>query len=68
MLLNWILIALLILSLINLFRAFPYLIKKKGNAIMSKHFKKRVLFSGLILFLLLIALLTGQINPNLRPY
>ncbi len=68
MLLNWILIALLILSLINLFRSFPYLINKKGNSTMSKHFKKRVLFSGLILFLLLIALLTGQINPNLRPY
>lgn len=68
MLLKWILIALLLLSLINLFRALPVLLKKKHNASMSRHLGKRVFFSALILFLLFIALITGQIEPNIPPF
>lgn len=68
MLLKWILIALLILSIINLFRALPALLKRKNNASITKHLGKRMFFSGLILLLLFIALITGQIEPNLPPF
>ena len=62
-------IALLLFIVFNLFRAlFTMLRSEQGTVRMSQFLGKRVLFSALALLLILVALATGVITPNPRPY
>ncbi|MFD2177131.1 DUF2909 domain-containing protein [Veronia pacifica] len=68
MLLKGILVCLLVFIIFNLFRALPVLIKGQSDVPMSRYLGRRVLFSVLVFVILLIALATGAIEPNSRPY
>ncbi|MEZ8129123.1 hypothetical protein BCT30_08485 [Enterovibrio norvegicus] len=68
MLLKGILVCLLIFIVFNLFRALPILIKGNSDVPMSRYLGRRVLFSVIAFVILLIAMATGLIEPNNRPY
>ncbi|OEE68743.1 hypothetical protein A1OO_06795 [Enterovibrio norvegicus FF-33] len=68
MLLKAILVCLLIFIIFNLFRALPIMIKGRTDVRMSRYLGRRVLFSVIVFVILLIALATGLIEPNPRPY
>lgn len=59
---------LLIFMVYNLFRAMMVMLKGDSTEPMSKFIGRRVLTSVIIVGLLLIALATGLITPNPRPY
>ncbi|MEE2025444.1 MULTISPECIES: DUF2909 domain-containing protein [Alkalimonas] len=67
--LKLVIIALLLFIVFNLFRAlFTMLRSDPGTVRMSQFLGKRVLFSALVLVLILLAMATGIITPNPRPY
>ncbi|KXF82701.1 DUF2909 domain-containing protein [Enterovibrio coralii] len=68
MLLKGILVCLLVFIVYNLFRALPILVKGQTDVPMSRYLGRRVLFSVVVFVILLIALATGVIEPNSRPY
>ncbi|KDM92337.1 DUF2909 family protein [Photobacterium galatheae] len=68
MLLKALIVCLLIFILLNLFRALPAMLKGKQGKPMSHYLGRRVLFSVLLFALLLLAVVTGVIEPNPRPY
>ncbi|MGF1685232.1 DUF2909 domain-containing protein [Photobacterium japonica] len=74
MLLKALLIGLLIFILFNLFRALPVMLKGNANPSsssdkpLSHYLGRRILFSVLLFVLLLIAVATGYIEPNPRPF
>ncbi|WJG09342.1 DUF2909 domain-containing protein [Aliiglaciecola sp. LCG003] len=60
---------LLLFMLYNLFRAMMIMLKNDPNQPpMSKFIGRRVLVSVAIVLLLLLAVATGLITPNPRPY
>lgn len=60
---------LLIFMIYNLFRAMMVMIKgEPDQPSMTKYIGKRVIASAVIMLLLLIAIMTGIITPNPRPY
>lgn len=59
---------LLIFMVFNLFKAMMVMLKSDGTVPMSKFIGRRVLLSVLIVLILLIAIATGLIQPNPRPY
>ena len=69
MLIKIVLVALVLFMIVNLFMAMRIMIKNdttKGP--MSKYIGRRVLTSAIIVILILIAIGTGLITPNPRPY
>ncbi|MDO6708489.1 MULTISPECIES: DUF2909 domain-containing protein [unclassified Photobacterium] len=68
MLLKALIICLLIFIVFNLFRALPVMLRGKQSKPMSHFLGRRILFSVLLFALLLLALATGLIDPNPRPY
>lgn len=67
--LKLIIIALLLFIVFNLFRAlFTMLRSEPGTVQMSQFLGKRVLFSAIALLLILLAIATGMITPNPKPY
>lgn len=63
------LITLLALVVFSLFQALFVMIKNDENAPkMSTFLGRRLFFSGLIVLLLIILLLTGVITPNQTPH
>ncbi|AMG30523.1 DUF2909 domain-containing protein [Grimontia hollisae] len=68
MLLKGILVCLLVFIIFNLFRALPVMIKGQTDVPMSRYLGRRVLFSVIVFVILLVALATGVIEPNPRPY
>ncbi|RXJ73040.1 hypothetical protein CS022_12190 [Veronia nyctiphanis] len=68
MLLKGILVCLLIFILFNLFRALPILVKGQSDVPMSRYLGRRVFFSVIVFVILLVALATGAIEPNSRPF
>ena len=69
MLIKILIFLLLLVMLYNLFKAMQIMSKKSSNEIkMSHYIGRRVLFSGLIMLLIVIALMSGAIDPNPRPY
>lgn len=68
MLLKGILVCLLVFIIFNLFRALPVMIKGQTGVPMSRYLGRRVLFSVIVFVILLVALATGVIEPNPRPY
>lgn len=64
-----ILFALFAVMIFNLFRAMMLMTKNDPDKPpMSKFIGRRVMYSGLIVLLVIIGLLTGLITPNPRPY
>lgn len=68
MLVKIILVLLLIFMLFNLFRAMQIMLKDDQKEPMSKYIGRRVLTSAIIVLLILLAVATGLITPNPRPY
>ncbi|MCC5852257.1 MAG: DUF2909 domain-containing protein [Alkalimonas sp.] len=67
--LNLAIIALLLFIVVNLFRAlFTMLRSEPGTVRMSSFLGKRVFLSALVMLLILVALATGVLTPNPRPY
>lgn len=59
---------LLIFMIFNLFKAMKVMLKGESTEPMSKFIGRRVLTSAVIVVLLLVAIATGLIQPNPRPY
>jgi branched-subunit amino acid transport protein AzlD len=69
MLIKVLLIALLALVIFSLFQALFVMMKNDENAPkMSKFLGRRLIFSGMVVLLLIILLLTGVVTPNPTPY
>lgn len=61
--------ALLLYVIYNLFKGlFTFLKQEDDGPRMSHYIGRRVLFSAIAIVLILIALATGVITPNPRPY
>jgi hypothetical protein len=60
--------ALLIFMVFNLFKAMVVMLKGETSEPMSKFIGRRVLTSVAIVLILLIAIATGLVTPNPRPY
>ncbi|BDX04557.1 DUF2909 domain-containing protein [Planctobacterium marinum] len=65
-----IIVALLLLFMIyNLFKAMMIMLKNEpGQGSMTKFIGRRVMTSAIIILLLVIAVATGIITPNPRPF
>lgn len=59
---------LLLFMMFNLFRAMLVMLKGEQTEPMSKFIGRRVLASIIIVLLILVAIGTGIITPNPRPY
>jgi uncharacterized membrane protein YjjB (DUF3815 family) len=59
---------LLVFMIFSLFQAMVSMLKNDQEKNMSKYIGRRVLASALIIGLILIALATGIIQPNPKPY
>lgn len=69
MLIKIILVALLIYMIVNLFLAMKVMMNHNPDGEpMSKYIGRRVFTSVAIVIIILIALATGLITPNPRPY
>ncbi|WP_407083405.1 DUF2909 domain-containing protein [Photobacterium leiognathi] len=62
------LIGLLMVIIISLFKALPVMLKGQSSRPMSHYLGWRIGLSVLAFILIVIALLTGVITPNPRPY
>jgi branched-subunit amino acid transport protein AzlD len=69
MLFKILIVAMLALVIFSLFQALFIMVKNdQAGPKMSKFLGRRLLFSGAIVLLLIILLLTGVVTPNPRPY
>lgn len=68
MLIKILLISLLLVIIISLFKALPVMLKGQSSRPMSHYLGWRIGLSVLTFMLIVIALLTGVITPNPRPY
>jgi len=69
MLIKIILVALVLFMIGNLFMAMRVMMKNDPkDGPMSKYIGRRVLTSAIIVILILVAIGTGLITPNPRPY
>ncbi|WP_305403016.1 DUF2909 domain-containing protein [Photobacterium leiognathi] len=68
MLIKILLIGLLMVIIISLFKALPVMLKGQSSRPMSHYLGWRIGLSALAFILIVIALLTGVITPNTRPY
>ncbi|WP_305416991.1 DUF2909 domain-containing protein [Photobacterium leiognathi] len=68
MLIKILLISLLLVIIISLFKALPVMLKGQSSRPMSHYLGWRIGLSVLAFILIVIALLTGVITPNPRPY
>nr|WP_283108032.1 DUF2909 domain-containing protein [Shewanella ulleungensis] len=58
----------LIFIVFNLGRALFIMVKGQHEQPMSRYLGRRVLFSVVVILILLVALGSGYIQPNSRPY
>ncbi|GCF88673.1 MULTISPECIES: DUF2909 family protein [unclassified Shewanella] len=63
-----VLVLLLLFIIFNLGRALFIMVKGDEKVPMSRYLGRRVIFSVLVILLLLVALGTGLISPNPKPY
>lgn len=64
-----ILAILLLVMLYNLFKAMTIMLKpNQDKQSMSKYIGRRVLTSAIIVIIIIIAVATGLVTPNPRPY
>ncbi len=69
MVIKIILVCLVLYMILNLFRAMRVMMRNNPeDGPMSKYIGRRVLTSAIIVVLILIAIGTGLITPNPRPY
>ena len=69
MLIKIVLVALVLYMIVNLFMAMRLRMKNDtSKGPMSKYIGRRVLTSAVIVIIILIAIGTGLITPNPRPY
>lgn len=69
MLIIKIIIGLLLLFVVfNLFKAMMVMLKNDQDQPMSKFIGRRLMASALVLVLILLAVATGLITPNAKPY
>ncbi len=68
MIIKIVLIALLLFTVFNLFRALPRLLNPQSQPAMSKTLGWRVALSVLLMVGIILALAFGWITPNPRPY
>ncbi|GGW91163.1 DUF2909 domain-containing protein [Alteromonas halophila] len=69
MLVKIILICLVLYMILNLFRAMRVMMKNDPkDGPMSRYIGRRVLTSAIIVIIILVAIGTGVITPNPRPY
>lgn len=69
MIIKIVLISLVIIMIYNLFKALFLMTKNDPDKPpMSKFIGRRLIFSGLILAVVLIGVVTGIITPNTPPY
>jgi uncharacterized membrane protein len=69
MLIKIVLVALVLYMIVNLFMAMRIMMKNDtSKGPMSKYIGRRVLTSAVIVVIILIAIGTGLITPNPRPY
>ncbi|MCG3885248.1 DUF2909 domain-containing protein [Photobacterium leiognathi] len=68
MLIKILIIGLLMVIIISLFKALPVMLKGQSSRPMSHYLGWRIGLSVLAFILIVIALLTGVITPNPRPY
>jgi len=68
MLLKAIIVCLLVFIVLNLFRALPAMLRGQSNQPMTRYLGRRVMISVIVFALLLIAVASGYITPNPRPY
>ena len=69
MIIKIIIVGLLFLMIYNLFKAMMVMLKNDPDKPpMSKYIGRRVLTSAIIVGLILLAVATGLITPNPRPY
>ncbi|MCC5879494.1 MAG: DUF2909 domain-containing protein [Idiomarina sp.] len=69
MILKVLLAALLLYVIYNLFKGLFTFLKQDGEGPrMSHYIGRRVLFSAVAIVIILIALATGVVTPNPRPY
>lgn len=69
MMIKIVLSALMIFMVYNLFKAMTIMLKNgEDKEKMSKFIGRRVMTSAVILILILVAVATGLITPNPRPY
>lgn len=68
MLIKLLFIILLLLMIVSLFRALPSIIKGQSSPPLSHFLGRRLLIAITLFGLLVIALMTGVIQPNPSPY
>ena len=68
MLIKILLLGLLLVIIVNLFKALPIMLKDQSSRPMSYYLGWRIGLSVVVFGLIVIALLTGVITPNPRPY
>lgn len=68
MLIKILIVLLLLFIVFNLFRAGLVMLKGEPNQQLSKLLGKRVLYSVIALLIILLAIASGLITPNARPY
>jgi hypothetical protein len=69
MLVKIVIVTLVFIMIANLFLAMKVMLKNDPNqGPMSKYIGRRLLTSGAIVIIIIIALATGVITPNPRPY
>ncbi|MEC6797611.1 MULTISPECIES: DUF2909 family protein [Photobacterium] len=68
MLIKLLFIILLLLMVIHLFRALPAIIKGQSPHPLSYYLGRRLLIAVILFGLVVIALMTGVIQPNPSPY
>lgn len=68
MLIKILLVLLLLFILFNLVRAGLVMLKGEPNQQLSKLLGRRVLYSVVAVIIILLAIATGLISPNARPY
>ena len=59
---------LLIFMVFNLFKAMMIMLRSDSSEPMSKYLGRRVFTAAAVLIIILIAIATGLITPNARPY
>ncbi len=68
MVIKFVLGGLLIFMVYNLFKAMIIMLSAESTEPMSKYLGRRVLTAAVVMIIVLIAMATGLITPNPRPY
>ncbi|TDF36382.1 DUF2909 domain-containing protein [Alteromonadaceae bacterium M269] len=68
MIIKFVIGGLLIFMIVSLFQAMLIMIRNDKSKSMTKYIGRRVLTSAIIVIIMLLAVATGLIEPNPKPY